>query len=439
MSAQDLQRLRQAAGIVQTPQAQQQPIKKESKWKSLTNNPISNFLGGAADMIAGGTGNFGAKSGELVGSGIKGLREGNVQPLSFTPQQYTGSGIRAGTEALTAALGGSGGATAISRLATGTAQGGAYSLGSGMEQQQTGKELLKTTVKGAAIGLAISGVAEGLRAINQSGVLKRRPAITTQRALGMTKDEISNDVGRLSASQAKTGEGRLATKLLNEMEPSGNLYDIKAGAEKALNDLSPQYEAIYSQEGNKQVNGLALKNTLRTWIRDNFSTAQIPAGWETRLDRIPNSLDAKTAGELKTLFGQAGFGSGSSVVPKPTSIESRMFYREVSRQLSDSIEQSIGSDAIRQLGRKWKLALNLGDLADRQIGNMESRLTGASMSAVASKLYYKIIGSRPRLFFARTLNNAVNPAIEAGSNLPPLIRTGLTKALTQSNKNSQNR
>lgn len=60
---------------------------------------LTNVAGGTADVLAGGVGDFGAKTGELVGKGVKGLREGNVQPLSFNAPQFVGSGLRAGAEA----------------------------------------------------------------------------------------------------------------------------------------------------------------------------------------------------------------------------------------------------------------------------------------------------------------------------------------------------
>ena len=57
------------------------------------------FLEKTGDVIGGSVGDFGAKSGELVGTGIKGLRTGKSQPLSFRPDQYVGSGLMAGAQA----------------------------------------------------------------------------------------------------------------------------------------------------------------------------------------------------------------------------------------------------------------------------------------------------------------------------------------------------
>lgn len=57
------------------------------------------FLQTSGDVIGGGIGDFAAKTGEMVGKGVKGLRTGKVEPLSYSTPQFVGSGLSAGAQA----------------------------------------------------------------------------------------------------------------------------------------------------------------------------------------------------------------------------------------------------------------------------------------------------------------------------------------------------
>jgi len=147
--------------------------------KSARRKELFNILAKVGGFIGGGVGDFGAKSGEMAGKGIKGLRTGKKQNLSFSTKDYLKSGARAG---LTATAAATAGGSLVGKKAAAKVANSAFNR---TASRAAGEKILRTSSKALQRADRAAKAADAVKKVGTSAY--KIPAKTLRKFLTKTR------------------------------------------------------------------------------------------------------------------------------------------------------------------------------------------------------------------------------------------------------------
>jgi len=350
----------------------------EQQYKMLTGNDL--FGEGVAQ-----TGNYDAS--KIYG-----------ETVNKTNKQIIGEGL---TTLGTATLG-SGAATVGGRLAVGATTGGVYGAGSSLEQNKNGLDVVKDTLKGASIGLAISGAFESigyaLRKTANSRLIQSKTSNTYLKELQPKSSEVAAQIEKTPAGEAfKT----IGTKIRDEVDDLGKpLYTgtyttMLDKAKITIANKGNQLDNVLSQYDNIPIKRSEVSGTILDDLTDamgNLSPSEKKVV-EREISRITeSSINPTKALKYKRLYDSKipdSFWQDTGDRTKSIAVQSRYILRDNLRKL---INEKTGDPIVKKLNSSMGLAMDVRRLTASQIASRaKMKIGGAGGVSPFRYIYSKLV------------------------------------------------
>jgi hypothetical protein len=331
-----------------------------------------------------------------------------------------------------------GGGSVVGRLAIGASQGAIAGAGNAMSEDKTSQEVLSDTLKGASIGLVVSGAFEalgyGLRQFAKTRAIQNKTSNTYLKELQPKMSEVSSDFEKTPAGQAFKSIG---TEIRDAVDDTGK--PLYVGTYQTIADKA---KITLKQKGQRLLNVLGkYDDTVK--INKNEVAGDIVSEMQDRMGRLSKS-------ELKTIVNEVNRVTENEITPtqaleykrlydskipdsfwndtadrtKAIAVQSRYILRDNLRKL---INTKTGDSLVQELNNSMGLSMDVRRLSANQLANRAMMKVGGQGGISPWKfLYSKLIDDmifNPALTtrFSQTLNSA-------GSNTGKTVLRKLTRS-----------
>jgi hypothetical protein len=319
------------------------------------------------------------------------------ETINKTNKQVIGEGI----STLGATTLGSGAATVGGRLALGATTGGIYGAGSALEQNKSGLGVATDTLKGASIGLAVSGIFEGLgyalRKTASSRLIQNKTSNTYLKELQPKSSEIASQIERTPAGEAfKT----IGTKIRDEVDDLGKpLYTgtytgMMDKAKTTIANKGNQLENVLSQYDNVPTAKITKKEMSGTIIDDladamgNLTPAEKKVV-EREISRVTaDTITPSEALKYKRLYDSKipdSFWEDTADRTKSIAVQSRYILRDNLRKL---IDEKTADPIVQKLNSSMGLGMDVRRLTASQIATRAKMKVGGGGGVSPFKYVY---------------------------------------------------
>lgn len=321
--------------------------------------------------------------------------------------------------------------TVGARVAEGAAEGALYGIGAGMEANQNNTQIVASGAVGAGIGVGVSLIGSLLGKTRK--VLKNRPPITVERAVGVPTNELQPQI---FYPESKTvGERILA------QDYRGGPEKIIQRAKTIMEGTGTALEKVLEKHSDKLISGQEIKAAAKTYL-ETVPPGFVPPGWKKMIESIPDIMTPKEANVLKQSFAKGAYGFIKTATGKanPISTETKAFNKVIADSLRSAIDTTTGDATIRTINEAWSTAFNTRLwMSYRAAAQRKGYGTmSAGLVNLLSRIYYKTLGStRSKMAGANFLYDVVNPVAEKASFASPAVRGASLEGFARLNSNLQ--
>lgn len=287
--------------------------------------------------------------------------------------------------------------TPLSRIAMGTAVGAGVGVQQALQKEATGKEIVKETIKGGAIGLVTSGILEGV-GLGLKKVAEWKNKIKGETYIRELQPKTQELATELQHNWETTGQ-KIAEATDNNGKPLyvGNLKEIRGiarnetstNSSELLNLLkNPEYKDIYTTRGDYNI--LKLKMEEQYGVLNDLQEKTI----ERELAKLPTKMDLPMMLRQKRIVD-------SQINPNffidPDS--QRSFLGNVQYMLRGLLKEQIeygalgstNENIVKELNNKIGLAMDVNKMASLVEATKLKDKVGNGFYALLAKLMEKTI------------------------------------------------